>query len=46
MTCETCNNNYWILSCDSDNNDEIQKCDECNKFKTDNEALIYSKEIK
>ena len=40
--CETCNNNHYIFTFDTKSNEEeIQKCDDCNVFKTDKEALKY-----
>ena len=36
--CKTCNDNYFILSNDKEGNDEIQKCDDCNYFKSDKQA--------
>jgi len=38
MKCNTCNDKYFIISNDKNWNDEIQKCDECNYFKTDEQA--------
>ena len=38
--CELCNNKYYILTFDTKSNqDEIQKCDWCNIYKTDKEAI-------
>jgi hypothetical protein len=39
--CEDCDNKGWILSNDEDWNDEIQKCDNCNTFKHDEEAQMF-----
>ena len=36
--CKICNDNYFILSNDEQGKDEIQKCDNCNYFKSDEEA--------
>ena len=41
MKCNTCNDKYFIISNDENWNDEIQKCDECNYFKTDEQAKNY-----
>lgn len=41
MKCNTCNDKYFIISNDKNWNDEIQKCDECNYFKTDEQAKNY-----
>jgi len=40
-TCETCNNDGWIISNDESWNTEIQRCDECQQFKSDEEAVEY-----
>jgi len=44
MWCDTCNNNYFIFSNDKFGNDEIQKCDCCNIFQSDQEAKQYSQQ--
>lgn len=48
--CKICNDNYFILSNDEQGKDEIQKCDNCNYFKSDEEAKknykIRKEEIK
>ena len=47
--CETCNNKYFIFTFNTKSNvDEIQKCDCCNVYKTDEEAMQVSnyKEVK
>ena len=41
MKCSLCNNQGWLLSNDEDWSDEIQKCDECNVFKSDKEAQVF-----
>jgi len=41
MECSDCNNQGWILSNNEDWNDEIQKCDNCNVFKYDEEARMF-----
>ena len=41
MECSLCDNQGWFLSNDADWNDEIQKCDTCNVFKSDKEAQNY-----
>ena len=38
MKCETCNNKYFIISNNESWDNEIQKCDDCNYFKTDKQA--------
>ena len=39
--CETCNDNYFILSNDEKGNDDLQRCDECNYFESDDDAKNY-----
>jgi|TARA_S200002703_G_scaffold19864_1_gene16120 hypothetical protein len=39
--CEECNDNHFLLSNDENGNDDLQKCDECNYFKSDDEAKQY-----
>ena len=39
--CETCNDNYFILSNDEEGNDDLQRCDECNYFESDDDAKNY-----
>ena len=40
--CETCNNKHYIFTFDTKSNeDEIQKCDDCNVFKTDEESRAW-----
>ena len=42
MTCLTCQDKYYIFTFDTKSNeDAIQKCDDCNVFKTDKQALLY-----
>ena len=41
--CKTCNDKYFINSNDKDGNYEIQKCDDCNYFKSDKEAKNHQK---
>ena len=42
--CKICNDNYFILSNDEQGNDEIQKCDDCNYFKSDKQAQEVNNE--
>ena len=39
--CEICNGMKFILSNDKNNKPDLQKCDDCNYFKTDQEAKDY-----
>ena len=39
--CNLCNNDYFILSTNEYGQPDLQKCDECNHFKSDDEAKIY-----
>ena len=41
MKCEICNDKYFIHSNDEDGNDEIQRCDDCGYFSSDEEAQNY-----
>ena len=42
MCCEDCNNQGWIVSFNSEDlKNEIQKCDNCNVFKHDEEAQMF-----
>ena len=41
MECLDCENKGWILSNNEDWQDEIQKCDNCNFFKHDEEARMF-----
>lgn len=41
MECLDCENKGWILSNNEDWQDEIQKCDNCNVFKHDEEAQMF-----
>jgi hypothetical protein len=43
MECSLCDNQGWFLSNDADWNDEIQKCDTCNVFKSDKEAQEFER---
>ena len=36
--CESCDGNGWVESNDQNDNDEIQKCDDCNLYETDKQA--------
>ena len=36
--CESCDGNGWVESNDQNDNDEIQKCDDCNLYETDEQA--------
>ena len=36
--CESCNGNGWVESNDQNDNDEIQKCDDCNLYETYEQA--------
>ena len=40
-SCLDCNNQGWILSNNEDWQDEIQKCDNCNVFKHDEETQMF-----
>ena len=40
--CETCNNNGWVISNGESWNTEIQRCDECQQFKSDDEAVRHN----
>lgn len=44
MNCKTCNDKYFITSNNENWDNEIQKCDDCNYFKTDKQAQEYKKE--
>lgn len=46
MECSLCDNQGWFLSNDADGNDEIQKCDTCNVFKSDKEAQEFEAQRK
>ena len=39
--CHACDDNHFLLSNDENGNDDLQKCDECNYFKSDDEAKQY-----
>ena len=39
LTCDDCKGNGYVLSNDEDGNDEVQRCDTCKKFVSDDEAL-------
>jgi hypothetical protein len=39
--CEICNDNFFILSNDEFGKNDLQKCDECNYFKSDDDAKNY-----
>ena len=39
--CELCKAYGFILSNDADDKDDLQKCDDCNKFKSDEEAKKF-----
>ena len=41
LRCELCKDYGFILSNDADDKDDLQKCDDCNKFKSDEEAKDY-----
>ena len=43
--CEICEGEYFIVSNDEDGNEQIQKCDECNIFETDEEAQQHYKDF-
>lgn len=43
--CETCEGEHFIHSNDEKGNDQIQKCDECNIFATDQEAQKHYKDF-
>lgn len=40
VKCEDCKDRGWIDSNNAKGEDETQKCDSCNKFKTDREAQM------
>jgi len=42
--CEICEGEGFILSNDINGKDQVQKCDECNIFKTDTEAQQHVKD--
>lgn len=42
--CEICEGEGFIFSNNRNNKDEVQKCDECNLFKTDLEAQKHVKD--
>lgn len=43
MACEVCNDKGWILSWNTEEDfNEIQKCDECEIYKTDKEAAYHA----
>ena len=42
MECLDCDNKGWVLSNNEDWQNEIQKCDNCNVFKYDEEAKNIS----
>tara|TARA_Y100000310_G_C20215014_1_gene593124 strand:- start:349 stop:591 length:243 start_codon:yes stop_codon:yes gene_type:complete len=44
--CESCNGNGFVESNDENLNDEIQKCDDCNKFESDKQAQKMYNESK
>ena len=39
--CNLCDDNYFILSTNETGKPDVQKCDECNKFKSDDDAKLY-----
>lgn len=41
VDCETCKDLFFILSNDVNNRPDLQKCDECNFFKSDDDAKKY-----
>jgi len=41
--CELCLNKGWLLSYNTSTNaEEVQKCDECDVFESDQEAQLHS----
>jgi hypothetical protein len=40
-SCDTCNDAKYITASDEQGIPEIQKCDECNYFKSDKQAQLY-----
>lgn len=45
VKCINCNDKYFVKSNDEDGNDEIQKCDDCGHFSSDEEAQNYVREV-
>ena len=43
--CEICEGEYFIVSNDEDGNEQVQKCDECNIFETDEDAQQHYKDF-
>ena len=43
--CDVCEGENFIVSNDEDGNEQIQKCDECNIFETDEEAQQHYKDF-
>jgi len=45
VECDTCEGEHFIVSNDEDGNEQIQKCDECNIFETDEDAQHHYNEF-
>ena len=43
--CDVCDGDHFIVSNDEDGNEEVQKCDECNIFETDEDAKKHFNEF-
>lgn len=43
--CEVCDGEHFIVSNDEDGNEQVQKCDECNIFETDEDAQKHFNEF-
>lgn len=43
--CDTCEGEHFIVSNDEEGNEQVQKCDECNIFKTDEDAQHHYNEF-
>jgi|7_EtaG_2_1085326.scaffolds.fasta_scaffold211091_1 hypothetical protein len=43
--CEDCDGNGYVYSNDENWNDEIQKCDTCNEFSSDKDALKHYEKV-
>ena len=41
IECELCQDYGFILSNDADDKDDLQKCDDCNVYNSDEEAKAY-----
>jgi hypothetical protein len=43
--CDVCYGQGYVHSNDEEGNDEIQKCDECEKFESDQDAKEYYRDL-